>query len=257
MENNTSNMPMQKSKPSVKIQTLLTKLELHHHFVRPTTDEGWKQFHKTNEDGIKHAYESPEGFYKNDNTLFLAGTKDMEDVKDWAKIPFGNFKDSKIYRNADEVLKNDNNIDTVVGHSAGGSAALEFEKNYENRNIHSVTYSAPVFERLDPEKVMNIDKAPLRFTHSGDVVSMFDMNAQTSFKAPEYNLDLLKDATSMFNNPSIENARNIGNSITNTKNFDPLSLHTMGNSYSNPSKPMDFVKSAVEGVGIAKATGII
>ncbi len=97
-------------------------------FVRPNTEDGWNNFHKTNEEGIKKAYDAPEGYYKKDNKLCIAGTRDGQDVKDWLKIPLGNFKNSKIYKNADEVFKNDNNLDMVIGHSAGGSAALEIEK---------------------------------------------------------------------------------------------------------------------------------
>ena len=47
---------------------------------------------------------------------------------DWPKIPFGTFKDSKIYKNIEPVFKDNPQIDYVVGHSAGGSAALELEK---------------------------------------------------------------------------------------------------------------------------------
>jgi hypothetical protein len=84
-----------------------------------------------------------------------------------------------------------------------------------------------------------------------------DMNATGIWKAPEYNLDLIKSVGNMYMNPSIQNVRNIGNSVTDTKNFDPLSLHTMGTSYSNKSTTMDFVKSGLEGTAIASTAGII
>ena len=47
---------------------------------------------------------------------------------DWYKIPLGTFNSSHIYKNIEPVFKNNPNIDTVIGHSAGGSAALELEK---------------------------------------------------------------------------------------------------------------------------------
>ena len=79
-----------------------------------------------------------------------------------------------------------------MGHSAGGSATLELEKNYPDRKITSITYNAPIFERADPEKCFNENKQPMRFAVSGDPVSMFDMNARTTFKAPQFNLDAIK-----------------------------------------------------------------
>ena len=106
-----------------------------------------------NEEGMKKAYDSPNSYYKDGNKLYIAGTKDIGDVMDWSKIPLGTFKDSKIYKNIEPVFENDKDIDYVVGHSAGGSATLELEKNYPDRKITSVTYNAPVFERGDPEKL--------------------------------------------------------------------------------------------------------
>ena len=99
--------------------------------------------------------------------------------------------------------------DYVVGHSAGGSATLELEKNYPDRKITSVTYNSPIFETVDPNKILNPRYArPLRFAIAGDPVSMFDMNAQTTYMAPV---------------------------------LDPtLGLHSMKNNYSNPSTNTDF-----------------
>ena len=98
-------------------------------FRRPRTDEEYRDFHKMNEDGLKKAYATPEGYYKDGNKLYIAGTRDSHDVYDWSKIVAGSFRNSEIYKNADEVFKNNPDIDTVIGHSAGGSAALELEKN--------------------------------------------------------------------------------------------------------------------------------
>ena len=35
----------------------------------------------------------------------------------------------------------------VIGHSAGGSASLQLEKDYPDQILTSVTYPAPVFSR--------------------------------------------------------------------------------------------------------------
>jgi hypothetical protein len=256
-----NNIPMQRSSTSPKIQAVIDKIKpkpsvMSPSFLRPKSEDEWKSFHTTNEEGMRKSYEAPEGYYKEGNKLFIAGTRDIQDVMDWPKIPLGMFKDSKIYKNADEVFKNDPTIDYVVGHSAGGSAALELEKNYPTRHITSVTYSAPVFEPIaDPEKIMNKDKAPLRFTHVGDVVSAFDMNAQTSFQAPSFNMDLMKDAYEMYNSPSLDTVGKVKSSMGT---FDPtMGLHSMNSSYSNPSSTMDFVRSGIQGVTIAKGAGLI
>ena len=61
----------------------------------------------------------------------------------------------------------------------------------------------------------------MRFAIAGDPVSMLDMNAQTTFKAPNF------------------------------QKVDPtLGLHTMNGTYSNPSGPMDFVKSAASAAAL-------
>ena len=151
----------------------------------------------------------------------------FHDVMDCYKIPIGTFKDSKIYKNNEPVFKNNPQIDYVVGHSAGGSAALEFEKTYPDRKITSITYNAPVFERADPNKILNENQRPMRFAISGDPVSAFDMNAQTTVKAPNF------------------------------EKVDPtLGLHSMGG-YSNPSKPMDFIKSGIQAAVVGKSLAII
>ena len=208
--NNVEMGTMQKPKIKPKIQALLDKINppinksetiqkpkndnMKQPFIKPKTDEEWKQFHKMNEDGMKKAYESKEGYYKDGNKLFIAGTRDMQDVLDWPKIPLGMFQKSKIYKNIEPVFKEDDNIDYVVGHSAGGSATLELEKNFPERKITSITYNAPVFERgsSDIMDVLKDDNKPLRFASGWDPVSAFDMNARTTYKAPEINLDIVK-----------------------------------------------------------------
>ena len=97
----------------------------------------------------------------------------------------GNFKDSKIYKNIEPVFKENEDIDYVVGHSAGGSATLELEKNFPDRKITTVIYNAPVFARRNPLATIFSDddskdySKPLRFTSAWDPVSMFDYDSRT------------------------------------------------------------------------------
>ena len=37
----------------------------------------WRDFHKTNEEGMKKAYEKLEGYHIEGNKLFIAGTRDL------------------------------------------------------------------------------------------------------------------------------------------------------------------------------------
>jgi triacylglycerol esterase/lipase EstA (alpha/beta hydrolase family) len=240
---------LQKTQPTTEL-----KHNTHVNFQKPQTDEEWKAFHKTNEINMQKAYAAPEGYFKDGNKLYIAGTRDTQDVMDWIKIPLGSFRNSKIYKNIEPVFRDDKDINTVIGHSAGGSAALELEKNYPDRKITSITYNAPVFERADPEKLLNKDKKPMRFAVSGDPVSMFDMNAQTTFKAPDFNLEKVQNMTNVMTDPSLGNI----SKVAQKGMPDPtLGLHSMSGTYSNPSKPMDFVKSGLEGAAVGKAVGII
>ena len=66
------------------------------------------------------------------------------------------------------------------------------QKKYPDRKITSITYNGPIFERADPNSYFNENEKPMRFAVSGDPVSMFDMNARTTFKAPELNLESIK-----------------------------------------------------------------
>ena len=76
-----------------------------------------------------------------------------------------------------EAFKNRGEIDTVVGHSLGGSVALEFQKNYPNRIKKSRTYGAPALVLLGSESE-NVD----RYRNWLDPVSVLDRGAKKSVK---------------------------------------------------------------------------
>ena len=155
-----------KQEPKLKIKELLETIsppaerqtKQMKPFQKPTSEEEWRSFHKMNEEGMKKAYESKEGYFKDGNKLYVAGTRDFQDVLDWPKIPLGIVRKSKIYKNIEPVFKEDKAIDYVVGHSAGGSATLELERNFPEGKITSVTYNAPVFKQADMDKLLDEDK---------------------------------------------------------------------------------------------------
>ncbi len=264
--NNTSTQQQKPVlKPSKKIAALITNLipppevkpKGKDEFKRPTTNEEYKAFHKTNEDGLKKAYDTKEGYYQEGNRLYIAGTRDFQDVMDWARIATNTFEGSKIYKNVDAYLKTHPEITELSGHSAGGSAALELEKNYPDRKFTSITYNAPVFDPIgNPEQIMDRTKAPMRFSVIGDPVSMFDMNSQASFHAPDINFDLVKNTVEAVYNPSVNSIEKAIGSVTS---FDPLmGLHSIScQAYSKPSTASDYVKSAVVAGATVESMGII
>jgi hypothetical protein len=62
--------------------------------------------------------------------MYIAGTSNLKDVyDDITKIPFfGTITDSTRYNQAKTALDLNPNITKIVGHSLGGSVALEFQK---------------------------------------------------------------------------------------------------------------------------------
>jgi pimeloyl-ACP methyl ester carboxylesterase len=103
-----------------------------------------EEYHKQNENGLEQAYNSPSHLYKNNDTLYMAGTKNARDLYDDIKIPLGLTRYTQRYMDADKVLQQDPNIKNLIGHSLSGSVALEFQKNHPERNFHTTTYNAPV-----------------------------------------------------------------------------------------------------------------
>ena len=95
-------------------------------------------------EGLSRAYKQPDKLYINNNKLYIAGTSNLRDVIDDTLIPFKLTRFSQRYKDADKILENNRDIDTLVGHSLAGSVALELNKNYNNK-FTTRTYSAPVF----------------------------------------------------------------------------------------------------------------
>lgn len=221
-------------------------------FVKPTTQEGWQEFHKQNEAGMSKAYASPDGLWKEGGRLYIAGTRGVSDVLDWPKIALGTFKNSEIYRRAEPAFKDDPDIKMVIGHSAGGSAALELEKRFPDRKVTSVTYNAPVFSPLDPGQLAEKDQ-PLRFKTLGDPVAIFDENARVTVKAPAFPVEAAKNLAKAFVDPSPINLVKAAR-----EKPDPLlGLHGMTGTYSKPSGPVDFLKSAADGLALGAVAGVI
>ena len=126
--------------------------------------------HKINEIGLKKAYNTNKGIHIDNDTMFIAGTRNFRDVyDDVTKIPvWGDLKNSKRYRDVEEEIKANPNVKNLIGHSLAGSVALEFEKN--NKGYETTTYGAPVFQLSS--------KSGNRFRHRNDAISAFDFGAK-------------------------------------------------------------------------------
>ncbi len=85
----------------------------------------------------------------------------------------------------------------------------------------------------------------MRFSYPGDLVSSMDMNAQPIWKAPVYNTDLITNSIKVYKDLSLDNIKNTFE-IIKPENLDPMGLHTISG-FSEQSKPMDYLKSVVEG----------
>jgi hypothetical protein len=125
----------------------------------------------TDKQGLHKAYEIDDKLYANGDTLYIAGTSSLRDVWDDLKIPFHLTSKSDRYQQASKYLEENPNIKQLVGHSLGGSVALELQENMAERDFKTNTYGAPVF---------SFTPADNRFRNVGDPVSMFDWGSKSS-----------------------------------------------------------------------------
>ena len=132
----------------------------------------------TDAEGISKAYKHGD-YYVHGKAMFIAGSHTTRDwFDDITKIPvWGDLKESERYRAVLKEFKDRNEIDTVVGHSLGGSVSLELQKNYPDRIKKSRTYGAPVMDLLGSEADNND-----RYRNWLDPVSIFDRGAKKSIK---------------------------------------------------------------------------
>lgn len=124
-----------------------------------------------------YAYKSFPGasYDSNTRTLYVAGSDSWESwLHDDPLIPFGKTSDAARYKQAerayDELIKQGKVVDRVVGHSLGGSVALELAKN--KGIAFSRTFGAPVFDP-NPFHRGSVE----RYRHPLDPVSVFDRGA--------------------------------------------------------------------------------
>ena len=112
----------------------------------------------TDSEGLRRAYEQGD-YYVHGKTMFIAGSHTARDwFDDVTKVPaWGDLRNSERYQKVQTKFEEQDQIDTVVGHSLGGSVSLELQKNYPDRKLKSRTYGAPVMDLLGSE-AENVDR---------------------------------------------------------------------------------------------------
>ncbi len=127
--------------------------------------------HMSDKVGLHRAYDSSRKIYAHGSTLYIAGTASLRDVWDDIKIPLHLTRFSDRYQNASKYLEDHKNIKSLVGHSLGGSVALELQKDFPDRKFKSNTYGAPV---------ASLSGADNRFRNYFDPVSILDRGADNT-----------------------------------------------------------------------------
>ena len=122
--------------------------------------------------GLSKAYENPDGLYREGDTLYIAGTRNLKDVSQWPLIVLHKTR-------MDEYLKNNPDIKNLVGHSAAGAAILEKQKETGNR-YNTITYGSPTLDTSFITKHNSIHRVN-RYANFFDPVALLDFSAQRSF----------------------------------------------------------------------------
>ena len=137
----------------------------------------------TDTQGLKLAYENPDGIYQNGSILYIAGTKDPIDFWDDVKLPFYQTRNTKRYKDVDKFIKDGAieidgkkhyGISDVISHSLGSAISAQINNDYGNI-FRSRSYGSPFVSNQRPEDV----KTNLRLRKAGDPVSMFDRGSIT------------------------------------------------------------------------------
>ena len=127
----------------------------------------------TDRQGLERAYAQGDTYIWGD-TLYVAGSHTARDwYDDVTKVPFwGDLRGAERYRAAEKVLKEHPNVKRVVGHSLGGSVALELQKRHQR--LASRTYGVPVWDPFGEDKKSGKVE---RYRNLVDLVSFVDGSA--------------------------------------------------------------------------------
>ena len=137
----------------------------------------------TDTQGLKLAYENPDGIYQNGSILYIAGTKSGRDVYDDLKLPFYQTRNTKRYKDVNEFIKDGSieidgkkltGITDIISHSLGSAVGQQINNDYGNI-FRSRSYGSPFVSSQRPEDT----GTNLRLRKGGDAVSAFDKGSIT------------------------------------------------------------------------------
>jgi len=143
----------------------------------------------SDKEGLRRAYEQGDTFTSG-KTMYIAGSHTARDWwDDFVHLPvWGDSRKIYRYQMARQALKDNPQVERVVGHSLGGSVALQLQQ--DDPRLKSRTYSAPVFDpfggvRQVYDQVKYRGHPPARaerYRSIGDPISFFDGGA-TSYSS--------------------------------------------------------------------------
>ena len=137
----------------------------------------------TDTQGLRLAYENPEGIYQNGSILYIAGTKSGRDIYDDLKLPLYQTQQTKRYKDVDKFIKDGTiqvdgkkltGITDIISHSLGSAVGQQINNDYGNI-FRSRSYGSPFVSGQRPEDT----GTNLRIRKAGDVVSVFDKGSLT------------------------------------------------------------------------------
>ena len=167
----------------------------------------------TDKQGLDKATAAHDKLYVHGDTMYVAGTSNFQDVWDDFKIPFGKTAQSQRYKDADALLAKNPQVSNLVGHSLGGAAVLEMQKNHGDKTFKTNTYGAPAVSFTTPDNEDNH-----RYRNFGDPISIFDRGAESQVKTgalKHYGMAAAK----MFMNGRV-NAWDLYKGITSAHSYD-------------------------------------
>ena len=142
----------------------------------------------SNTQGIKMAYDRDNKIFVKDNKMYIGGTTSANDWKqNFTMLKTGQIRQMDRYKEARRVLLQNPQVDTLLGHSMGGSVALELNKEFKDKNFKTRTYDAPVVSLISP--IFGFDRPTeqhKRFRKAGDLVSSLD-SAAINYNTDSFN----------------------------------------------------------------------
>ena len=137
----------------------------------------------TDTQGLKLAYENPDGIYQNGSILYIAGTKSGRDVYDDLKLPLYQTRNTKRYKDVDKFIEDGTievdgkkltGITDIISHSLGSAVGQQINNDYGNI-FRSRSYGSLFVSNQRPEDT----GTNLRIRKAGDLVSAFDKGSIT------------------------------------------------------------------------------